>query len=151
MPVRSCAESMGMRRGDLHALQAVTARIKSSVSIIHFVRRSRPTMRKHLLSIVAVAISTWSALAMSDNDLRAALEQRFKDDRTGACIAAAVIDNGATVSAYVCADPRSQRPYDEHTAFEIGSVTKTMTAALKDIFAAQSVGAEIGFVTDANG
>jgi hypothetical protein len=87
-------------------------------------------MRTHLLSLAAVALSAMPALAMSDSDLRVALEQRFKDDRSGACVAAAVIDNGATARAYVCADPKSQRPYDEHAAFEIGSVTKTMTAAL---------------------
>jgi CubicO group peptidase (beta-lactamase class C family) len=87
-------------------------------------------MRTHLLSLAAVFLSTTFALAMSDDDLRAALEQRFKNDRTGACVAAAVIDTGATATAYYCADPISQRPYDEHTAFEIGSITKTMTAAL---------------------
>jgi serine-type D-Ala-D-Ala carboxypeptidase/endopeptidase len=78
-----------------------------------------------------------SAFAMSYNHLRAALEQRFKGDRTGACVATAVIDNGATASAYFCADPKSERPYDEHTAFEIGSVTKTMTAALLAEFIAR--------------
>jgi serine-type D-Ala-D-Ala carboxypeptidase/endopeptidase len=87
-------------------------------------------MRTHLLGLAAVMLSTTSAFALSDNDLRAALEQRFKNDRTGACVAAAMIENGATASAYFCADPNSQRTYDEHTAFEIGSVTKTMTAAL---------------------
>ena len=40
-------------------------------------------------------------------------------------------------TAYVCSDPKSQRPYDEHTAFEIGSVTKTMTAALLAEFIAR--------------
>jgi serine-type D-Ala-D-Ala carboxypeptidase/endopeptidase len=94
-------------------------------------------MRTHLLSLAAVVFSTMSASAMSDSDLRAALEQRFKGDRTGACVAAAVIDNGATASAYFCADPKSERPYDEHTAFEIGSVTKTMTAALLAEFIAR--------------
>ena len=94
-------------------------------------------MRTLFLSLVAVMLSAMSAMAMSDNDLRAALEQRFKDDRTGACIAAAVIDNGTTASAYFCADAKSQRPYDEHTAFEIGSVTKTMTAALLAEFIAR--------------
>ena len=94
-------------------------------------------MRTHLLTLVAVVLSAMSAFAMSDNDLRAALEQRFKDDRTGACIAAAVIENGTTATAYYCADPKSQRPYDEHTAFEIGSVTKTMTAALLAEFIAR--------------
>jgi serine-type D-Ala-D-Ala carboxypeptidase/endopeptidase len=48
-----------------------------------------------------------------------------------------VIDSGATATAYYCADPKSQRPYDEHTAFEIGSVTKTMTAALLAEFIAR--------------
>jgi serine-type D-Ala-D-Ala carboxypeptidase/endopeptidase len=94
-------------------------------------------MRTHLLGFVAVMLSTMPAFAMSDNDLRAALEQRFKGDRTGACVAAAVIDSGATATAYYCADPKSQRPYDEHTAFEIGSVTKTMTAALLAEFIAR--------------
>jgi CubicO group peptidase (beta-lactamase class C family) len=94
-------------------------------------------MRTHLLSLAAVVLSTMPALAMSDSDLRAALEQRFKGDRTGACVAAAVIDNGTTARAYVCADPQSQRPYDARTAFEIGSVTKTMTAALLAEFIAR--------------
>src|SRR5215467_7972513 len=94
-------------------------------------------MRAHILSFAAVVLSTTSAFPMSDNDLRAALEQRFKGDRTGSCVAAAVIDNGTTASAYFCADPKSQRPYDEHTAFEIGSVTKTMTAALLAEFIAR--------------
>jgi len=39
-----------------------------------------------------------------------------------------VIDKGTTASAYICA--KSQRPNDEHTAFEIGSNSKPMTAAL---------------------
>ena len=94
-------------------------------------------MRRHLLSLAAVTLSAVSAFAMSDDDLRAALEQRFKGDRTGACVAATVIDNGTTASAYFCADPKSRRPYDEHTAFEIGSVTKTMTAALLAEFIAR--------------
>ena len=94
-------------------------------------------MRAHLLGVAAVMLSTTSALAISDNDLRAALEQRFKNDRTGACVAAGVIDHGVTTSAYFCADPKAQRPYDEHTAFEIGSITKTMTAALLAEFIAR--------------
>ena len=85
-------------------------------------------MRTRLLGLAAVTLSTTSAFAMSDDDLRAALERRFTNDRTGACVAAAVIDKGATAKAYVCS--KSRRPYDEHTAFEIGSVTKPMTAAL---------------------
>jgi serine-type D-Ala-D-Ala carboxypeptidase/endopeptidase len=69
-------------------------------------------------------------MAASEDDLRAALAQRFKGDRSGACIAAAVIENGTTAQAYFCAHAKSERSLDERTAFEIGSITKTMTAAL---------------------
>lgn len=80
---------------------------------------------------------TTPAFAISNDDVRAALEQRFKGDRTGACIAAGVIDDTAIATAYYCANPKSQRPYDEYTAFEIGSLTKTMTAALLAEFIAR--------------
>jgi CubicO group peptidase (beta-lactamase class C family) len=69
-------------------------------------------------------------MATSEDVLRAALEQRFKDDRSGACIAAAVVENGIAARAYFCANAKSGRLIDERTAFEIGSITKTMTAAL---------------------
>jgi hypothetical protein len=39
-------------------------------------------------------------MAASENELRAALEQRFNGGRSGACIAAAVIENGTTARAY---------------------------------------------------
>ena len=94
-------------------------------------------MRAYLLVFSAVAFCATPAFAISNDDVRAALEQRFKGDRSGACIAAGVIDDGAIATAYYCADPGSQRPYDEHTAFEIGSVTKTMTAALLAEFIAR--------------
>jgi serine-type D-Ala-D-Ala carboxypeptidase/endopeptidase len=87
-------------------------------------------VRPQFLTLAAIALSAAPALATSDSDLRTALEQRFTGDRTGACVAAAVIDNGTTATAYVCADSKTARPFDEHAAFEIGSVTKTMTAAL---------------------
>ena len=69
-------------------------------------------------------------MAASEDELRAALQQRFKGDRSGACIAAAVIENGTTVRTYFCANAKSECSIDERTAFEIGSITKTMTAAL---------------------
>jgi D-alanyl-D-alanine-carboxypeptidase/D-alanyl-D-alanine-endopeptidase len=97
----------------------------------------REAMRAQLLFFSAVMLCATPAFAISNDDVRAALEQRFKGDRTGACIAAGVIDDGTIATAYYCADPNSQRPYDEHTAFEIGSVTKTMTAALLAEFIAR--------------
>ena len=94
-------------------------------------------MRARLVLFSAILFYATPAFAISNDDVRAALEQRFKGDRTGACVAAGVIDDGAVATAYYCADPNSQRPYDEHTAFEIGSVTKTMTAALLAEFIAR--------------
>jgi CubicO group peptidase (beta-lactamase class C family) len=91
-------------------------------------------MRTELLLLSAVIGCATPAFAISNDDVRAALEQRFKGDRTGACIAAGVIDNGTAAAAWYCADPNAQRSYDEHTAFEIGSVTKT-TALLAEFIA----------------
>jgi len=82
------------------------------------------------LAVVAVAAFAAQASAMTDSELRALLEQRFAGDRTSACVAAAVVEQGRTSTAYVCADPKTARPFDGRTAYEIGSVTKTMTAAL---------------------
>ncbi|HEY2401990.1 MAG TPA: serine hydrolase domain-containing protein [Steroidobacteraceae bacterium] len=86
-------------------------------------------MRALLVSLAA-ALSSASAMAASESELRAALEQRFKGDRSGACIAAAVIENGTAARAYFCAGAKSERSINDRTAFEIGSITKTMTAAL---------------------
>jgi hypothetical protein len=110
-------------------------------------------MRTHLLSLAAVTLSAASAFATSDRDLRATLEHRFKDDRTGACVAAAVIETGATASAYFCADPRSQRPYDERTAFEIGSATAEMriNARLAAVTAVQKCTKIVRAAYDASG
>ena len=94
-------------------------------------------MRAQLLVFSALMFCATPASAISNEDVRAALEQRFKGDRTGTCVAAGMIDDGTVATAYYCADPNSQRPYDEHTAFEIGSVTKTMTAALLAEFIAR--------------
>lgn len=69
-------------------------------------------------------------MSVSEGYLRSALERRFKGDRSGACIAAAVIENGTIAKVYYCADPKSSRSIDDRTAFEIGSVTKTMVATL---------------------
>ncbi|WP_050044901.1 serine hydrolase [Bradyrhizobium sp. LTSP849] len=87
-------------------------------------------MRALLLLVSTIVLYATPGFAISNDDVRAALELRFRRDRTGACIAAGVIDAGAIATGYYCANASSQRPYDDHTAFEIGSVTKTMTAAL---------------------
>ena len=83
------------------------------------------------IPVLAMALALPSSLAhaMSDAELQAIAAKRLTGDRTGACFAVAVIDK--TVSrTFVCADPKNPRAIDGRTAFEIGSVSKTMTAAL---------------------
>lgn len=87
-------------------------------------------MRSFFSGLAIVVLSATSVFATGDETIRAALAQRFKDDRTGACVAAAVVAGHNTSTAYYCADQQSPRRFDEKSAFEIGSVTKTMTAAL---------------------
>lgn len=82
-----------------------------------------------LLIALAVGLPATAAASPADDALAATVAQRLHGDRTGACFAVAVVE--ATVSrAYVCADPSNARKLDADTAFEIGSVSKTMTAAL---------------------
>jgi hypothetical protein len=57
--------------------------------------------------------------------VRAAVERRLIGDRTGACLAVAVVDKESVAREYVCADPAARRAIGADTAFEIGSVTKT--------------------------
>lgn len=89
-------------------------------------------MRRLLLVCVALALGLAAApaWAIDEAGLKSLIEQRFKGDRTGACIAAAFIETGAVVRAHACADTANPRRFDDGTAFEIGSVSKTMTAAL---------------------
>jgi D-alanyl-D-alanine-carboxypeptidase/D-alanyl-D-alanine-endopeptidase len=70
------------------------------------------------------------AQVADDAELARTVAQRVVGDRTGACLAVAVI-RGDTVSiAHVCADPTQVARIRGRKAFEIGSVSKTMTAAL---------------------
>jgi CubicO group peptidase (beta-lactamase class C family) len=64
-------------------------------------------------------------------DVAAALRTRFEGDRTGACLVAARIDGPRVDRAAFCAGPRAGGPAPAPgAAFEIGSVTKTMTSFL---------------------
>ena len=61
--------------------------------------------------------------------LETTLNPRFAGDRTGACVAAARI--GPRVErAIVCANADAPRDLDSTSVFEIGSISKTMTAFL---------------------
>jgi CubicO group peptidase (beta-lactamase class C family) len=87
-------------------------------------------MYRRALSTLGLLLALSSAAqAMTDAELQRLVEQRLDGDRTGACFAVAVIDE-TTARAVVCADRKAPRPLDADTAFEIGSVSKTMTGAL---------------------
>ena len=77
-----------------------------------------------------LALAAHGAQAMTDAELAQRLQARFAGDRTGLCVAAAVIDGAQVARAHVCANPRADGGPGDDAAFEIGSVTKTMTAAL---------------------
>ena len=86
---------------------------------------------KRLLPMLLLSATCLSAnaQAMTDAELAMITGKRLLGDRSGACFAVAVIDK--TVSrAIVCADPAHARKLTTGTAFEIGSVSKTFTAAL---------------------
>jgi serine-type D-Ala-D-Ala carboxypeptidase/endopeptidase len=71
------------------------------------------------------------AHASTDAELEAIVVKRLHGDATGACFATAVIDGDTVSRAYVCADGGDPvRRIDATTAFEIGSVSKPMMAAL---------------------
>ncbi|MFZ5638230.1 MAG: serine hydrolase [Pseudomonadota bacterium] len=87
-----------------------------------------------LASLCATVLSLFgagSARAMDDAALRGIVERRLLGDATGACFAVAVLDGDATARARVCADGGDpSRRIGADTAFEIGSVSKPMMAAL---------------------
>lgn len=79
---------------------------------------------------LVLAMGTGHAYAMSDAELGATVDRRLAGDRTGACLAVAVIEAGQVARSYRCADPAQLSRIGADSAFEIGSVSKTMTAAL---------------------
>lgn len=79
-------------------------------------------------AMALLALLPLGASAAAPVQLANVLQRRLQGDRSGACIAAAVIDGGVT-QAYVCAG--SGRPrINARSVFEIGSISKTMNAFL---------------------
>ena len=67
----------------------------------------------------------------TDAGLQAIVGKRLHGDRSGACFAVAVIEHKNVRRAYVCADGKDPAlRLDANTAFEIGSVSKPMMAAV---------------------
>jgi CubicO group peptidase (beta-lactamase class C family) len=83
------------------------------------------------LTLAAAGASVFTpAHAMTDDALAGVVRQRLHDDRTGACMAVAVVEAGTVARTYQCAQAKDAARIGPDTAFEIGSVSKTMTAAL---------------------
>lgn len=78
----------------------------------------------------ALFAASGAVAAMDDSALAAVLDRRLEGDASGACMAAAVIDGAGVARAFRCADPADAGRIGPDAAFEIGSVTKTMTAIL---------------------
>lgn len=71
-----------------------------------------------------------AATAVTDQDITRKLEARFRHDRSGACVGAALVDGKQVARATYCARPHAGGGPGLESAFEIGSITKTMTAFL---------------------
>ena len=86
-----------------------------------------------LVAIGCLIPSAWAATAAMPTDtagLEHRLAGRFTGDRSGTCIAAVVIDHDKVLRGQSCAGTREDGPPASGAAFEIGSVSKTMTAFL---------------------
>jgi len=90
-----------------------------------------PRNRSFVLPLAAAIALAVAAPAHADEAaLAAAVDQRLAGDRTGACLAVAVVEASGVSRAYRCADPAEAGRIGPDSAFEIGSVSKTMTSTL---------------------
>jgi len=88
-------------------------------------------MSPHVMTLTALlALAAGNAAAMDDAALARTVDARLSGDRTGACFAVAVIERDRVAKTYRCADGAATPRIGADSAFEIGSVSKTMTAAL---------------------
>ncbi|MCD9005085.1 serine hydrolase [Luteimonas sp. XNQY3] len=87
-------------------------------------------MLPNALTFAAMLAVSGGASAMTDAGLAGIVDQRLTGDRTGACFAVAVVDGDTVARTYRCADGTATPRVGADSAFEIGSVSKTMTAAL---------------------
>ncbi|MBO9715516.1 MAG: serine hydrolase [Pseudoxanthomonas sp.] len=95
------------------------------------------TLAAALAGVLAIA---GPAQAMTDAGLADVVRQRLHGDRTGACMAVAVIEKDHVARTFQCARDGDVGRIGADTAFEIGSVSKTMTGALLAELIAQGKG-----------
>lgn len=92
---------------------------------------AQPLIIRALLVSILMTLNTASIAFQQDSDLATKLATMIANDRTGVCIVTATI--GPSIKrAAVCANKgdRVRRGLNFDTAFEIGSISKTMTATV---------------------
>lgn len=87
-------------------------------------------MLPNALTLAAMLAFSSNVAAMDDATLARTVDARLSGDRTGACFAVAVIERDHVARTFRCADDQDAPRIGPDSAFEIGSVSKTMTAAL---------------------
>ena len=100
------------------------------ISLSPLRERRRTSHAARMLTMGAVLAFAAGFAQAAPDALEALLQARLQGDRTGACVVAAVVDHDSVTRARYCgrASDGAVPGYDD--AFEIGSVTKTMTAFL---------------------
>jgi CubicO group peptidase (beta-lactamase class C family) len=84
-------------------------------------------MHKSYWLFASVGLACSAPESPEATSLSATLEHRLRDDRTGACVSVALLSDQIERST-VCA--KKTRKLDANSAFEIGSISKTMTGFL---------------------
>lgn len=92
------------------------------------------------LAVVPAHAAHASADGMDDARLADVVRLRLQGDRTGACMAVAVVEKDRVARAFQCARDADAGRIGPASAFEIGSVSKTMTATLLARLIAQGQG-----------
>lgn len=81
-------------------------------------------------TLAAAPLLACSLPAMAATDLDARIQAQLAGDRSGACVAVAVIERGQVSRSLQCARPADVSRIEGRTAFEIGSLSKPMTATV---------------------
>lgn len=89
----------------------------------------KPTQSLYPLIPLLWLAATPAGIAESPRALNEILEHRLNGDRSGVCVAVARVTDTVEMH-YHCSDPERARALDEHSRFEIGSISKALQGVL---------------------